>query len=113
MNEIDDLQGISAGHLLNMSHLHKVRETFGDVIKELGTRTDHDALWNGIDLRLHLEIVVALERDQQDSKVGAAQVQRQELALLCKGDTIILLFGQNSCLSATQVLNGITSTVNS
>ena len=53
------------------------------MVKELSARADHDALWNGIDLGLHLKVIVALQVDQQDSEVGAAQVEGQEFAFLC------------------------------
>ena len=41
----------------------------------------HDAMGDGEDLGLHLEVAV-VELNQQHAEVGAAQVQRQEASAL-------------------------------
>lgn len=52
------------------------------MIKELCAGADHNDLWNGVDLRLHLEVVLTLQVDQENSEICAAQVQSQKLPLL-------------------------------
>ncbi len=44
--------------------------------------TCHYILWNAVDLVVHDELLVGGELHDDDAEVGAAQVQRQELAVL-------------------------------
>lgn len=70
--------------LTRLTYLHEIGEAFGNVVKELGSRTNHNSLWNGVNLGLHLKFIVAFQVDQQYSEVCAAEIKGQELALLWK-----------------------------
>lgn len=61
-------------------YLHKVGQTLGNVIEQLIARAEHDALWHGVDLRLHFEFMFALEMDNEHTEVGAAQIECEEFA---------------------------------
>lgn len=51
------------------------------MVKQLRPTAKHNTLWNGVDFRQHLEVVLVLEVDQQYSEVGTAQIEREEFAL--------------------------------
>lgn len=67
-----EIAEISRKWKFKSTHLDKIWQALGDVIKELGARTDHNTLWDGVDLWLHLEVVFALEVDEQNAEVRAA-----------------------------------------
>jgi hypothetical protein len=62
------------------------------VVEELFTRTQHDVLRYGEDLRSHLEMIFA-QFYEQHSEIGAAEVQRQELSVLYKKKKTVTSFG--------------------
>lgn len=63
-----------------LAYLDEIGQALGNVIEQLRSGTNHNTLWDGVDLWLHLEVVLALEMDEEDAEVCAAQVESQELA---------------------------------
>lgn len=55
-----------------LSYLNEVRQTFSNVIEQLLSRPDHNTLWDGVDLWLHLEITITFKMDQQYTEICAA-----------------------------------------
>lgn len=53
------------------------------MIEQLFTRSEHNVLRHCVDLRLHFELVLALQVDDQHSEVRAAQIEGEEFAALC------------------------------
>ncbi|KNC26511.1 hypothetical protein FF38_08637 [Lucilia cuprina] len=66
--------------LVDVMLVHKVGQTLGDMIKQLCARAQHNMLGNGVDARLHLEVMFLLQMNQQDSEICATKVKCQELA---------------------------------
>jgi len=58
------------------------------VKKYLFPGAKHDVFRHGVDFRLHVELVGA-KMDDQDSEIGAPQIQGQELSFFCKQDNIM------------------------
>jgi hypothetical protein len=54
----------------------------GDMVEELSAGPGHDLMRYGVNLAVHHELLVARQLHEDDAKVRAAQVQRQELAVL-------------------------------
>ena len=61
---------------------HKVRQTLGNVIKQLMAGTLHDLLRHGVHLGVHCELVGGVNVHHKNTKIGAPEVESQELAHL-------------------------------
>jgi hypothetical protein len=61
---------------------HKTGQTLSNVIEQLSSAAQHELLRNRINFIFHVELF-AINVDQQNSKVGSAQIQSQEFAVFC------------------------------
>lgn len=61
------------------------------MVEQLFAGAEHNVLRHRVDLGLHLELVLALQVDDEHPEVGAAQVERQEFAAFCIGSIVSII----------------------